>query len=340
MKILYPRLALLSTGIFLTFAVHAQQPTASPPPMSNNQDPRPPGVATPGVRREMSAIHPQAIFSVEGAPDWQVVTEDAVWVTSSPKGTVSRLDARTNTVAAVVRVGKRPCSGLAAGFGTVWVPNGGDKTLSRIDMKTNQVVATLPFGPAHSEGLIAVSSDAFWMLSGQGEMLLRIDPKTNQVAAVIEVAAGSVSCIFADDAIWITSPVRSVVTRVDAKTNKVTDTIPVGPQPRFATAGGGAVWTLNQGDGTISRIDQSTRKVSATIKAGLPGEGGELAFGGNRVWVTMLQVPITEIDTATNQVVRQWFGPGGDSIRVAFGSIWLCNLRQQTVWRIDLASLK
>ncbi len=31
-------------------------------------------------------------------------------------------------VAAVMTVGKRPCSGLAAGFGAVWVPNCGDKT--------------------------------------------------------------------------------------------------------------------------------------------------------------------------------------------------------------------
>jgi YVTN family beta-propeller protein len=288
----------------------------------------------------MSSIQPQASFSVEGAPDWMVVTDDAIWVTSSPKSTVTRLDPKTNMVAAIVTVGKRPCSGLTAGFGSVWVPNCGDKTLSRIDTKTNQVTATLPFAPAQSEGLIAVSPDAFWMISGKGEKLLRIDPKTNQVAVEIAVADGSSSCIFADDAIWVISPEKSSVTRVDGKTNKVTDTIPVGPKPRFATAGGGSVWTLNQGDGTVSRIDTKTHKVIATVEAGIPGEGGEMAFGNNHVWATLFQAPITEIDPATNKVVRQWFGPGGDSIRVAFGSIWLCNLRQQTVWRIDLASLK
>jgi YVTN family beta-propeller protein len=138
----------------------------------------------------------------------------------------------------------------------------------------------------------------------------------------------------------VISPEKSNVTRVDSKTNKVTDTIPVGPKPRFATAGAGAVWTLNQGDGTVSRIDTKTRKVIATVEAGIPGDGGEMAFGSNHVWATLFQAPITEIDPAANKVVRQWFGSGGDSIRVAFGSIWLCNLRQQTVWRIDLASLK
>ena len=330
----------LTAGVFLSIVSFAQQPAGAPPAAAKKQTPPPPGVSTPGVRRDMSAIQPLATFAVEGTPDWQVVTEDAVWVTSSPKSTVSRLDVRTNTVAATVTVGKRPCSGLTAGFGSIWVPNCGDKTLSRIDMRTNQVTATLPFGPAGSEGLIAVSSDSFWMVTGTGEKLLRIDPKTNTVAAEIEVAAGSAACIFADGAIWVTSPEKSVVTRVDAKTGKVTDTIAVGSKPRFATAGGGSVWTLNQGDGTVSRIDVKTRKVAATIDAGLPGEGGEMAWGNNHLYITMLQAPITEIDPVSNKVTRQWFGPGGDSIRVAFGSIWLCNLRQQTVWRIALDTLQ
>ena len=337
----------LAAGIALSLVALAQQPADTPPAATNppaatrkKEAPPLPGVSTPGVRREMSAIQPLAAFPVEGAPDWQVVTEDAVWVTSSPKNMVHRLDAKTNSVAASIEVGKRPCSGLTAGFGTVWVPNCADKTVSRIDMKTNRVIATLPFGPADSEGLVAVSSDSFWMVSGQGGKLLRINPKTNKVSAEIAVAAGSVSCIFADNALWVTSPEKNVVTRVNAKSGKVTDTIPTGPGPRFATAGGGSVWTLNQGDGTVSRIDQKTRKVAASIEAGLPGPGGEMAFGAGQLWITMMQIPITRIDPATNKVVRQWFGPGGDSIRFAFGSIWLSNIRQQNVWRVALSGLQ
>ncbi len=325
----------LATAFALSFVALAQQPAAEKKPA-----PPLPGVSTPGVRREMSAIQPQAVFPVAGAPDWEVVTDDAVWVTSSPKNMVHRLDAKTNTVSAGIMVGKRPCSGLTAGFGTVWVPNCADKTVSRIDMKTNQVVATLPFGPADSEGLVAVSADAFWMVSGEAGKLLRIDPKTNLVTSEITVAAGSASCVFADDALWVSSPKMSVVTRVDSRTNKVTDTIPVGPGPRFMTAGGGSVWTLNQGDGTVSRVDQKTRKVAATIEAGLPGAGGEMSFGANHLWITMIQIPITDIDPATNKVVRQWFGPGGDSIRVAFGSLWLTDIRGQNVWRIALKGLQ
>jgi hypothetical protein len=49
----------------------------------------------------------------------------------------------------------------------------------------------------------------------------------------------------------------------------------------------------------------------------------------------VFEIPITQIDPTTNQVVKQWFGEGGDAIRIGHGSIWVSNLRQQNLWRID-----
>jgi YVTN family beta-propeller protein len=305
-------------------------------PKQRPQRPPRPGVSTPGVKREMSTITPTAVFPVEGVPDWQTVSEDAVWVSNGPKNTLHRLDSKTNKVIATIEVGKRPCSGLAAGFGSIWVPNCGDKSLARVDIATNKVVATIPVGPANSEGGVDVSPDAVWMLTDIKGTLSRIDPKTNQVAAEISVAPGSVAVVYGDGALWISSPEKNVITRVDAKTNQVTATIEVGPKPRFLTFGAGSVWTLNQGDGTISRVDAKTNKLVATIEVGVPGGGGELAFGLGRVWATVFEVPISEIDPATNKVVRQWVGPGGDAIRTGHGSVWLSNLRQQNLWRLDL----
>jgi YVTN family beta-propeller protein len=277
-----------------------------------------------------------AIFDPgSGTPDWQVLTDDAVWVANGPHDAIHRLDVNTNKIAATITVGKRPCSGLAAGFGSIWVPSCGDKTISRVDIKTNSVVATVPAGPAESEGGIATSEDAVWLVTDPQGKLSRVDPKTNLVLATIDVPAGSAAVLYGDGAVWVTTPAKNMLTRVDAKTNKVTDAIPVGPAPRFETFGAGAVWTLNQGDGTISRVDTKTRKVVATVEAGIPGSGGEIAFGLGRIWATVFQIPISEIDPGTNKVVRQWVGEGGDSIRAGHGSVWLSNLRAHNIWRID-----
>lgn len=295
----------------------------------------PPGVSTPGVKRDMETIKPDNVYPIEGTPDWQVLTEDSVWVTNGPKNTVHRINVKTNQVDAAITVGKRPCSGLAAGFGSVWVPNCGDKSLSRIDMKTNAVVATIPLGPAQSEGGIAASPDAIWMLSDNKGTLSRIDPKTNAVVAEIAVTPNSASAYYGEGAVWVTTPEKNLLTRVDPKSNTVTATIEVGTGPRFLTTGADSVWTLNQGDGTISRVDAKTAKLIVNIQVGIPGNGGEIAFGEGHVWATIPQIPLSEIDPATNEVVKQWTGPGGDSVRVGHGSVWLSNLRQQNVWRFS-----
>jgi YVTN family beta-propeller protein len=284
----------------------------------------------------MMAITPIAVFPVEGTPDWQVVTDDAVWVSNGPKNTIHRLDPVTNKVVAAVTVGKRPCSGLTAAFGSIWVPNCTDKTLSRVDVKTNEVVATIPVGPAGSEGGLAASADSIWMLSDPQGVLARIDPKTNAKVADISVPSGSFVCVVGDDgAVWVVSTENSLIARVDPHTNEITDRIDVGPKPRFTTAGDGSIWTLNQGDGSISRVDVKTKKLVANIEAGIPGTGGEIAYGEGYLWATVFEIPLTQIDPKTNQVVKQWVGSGGDSVRAGHGSVWISNLRQQNLWRID-----
>jgi streptogramin lyase len=340
MRKLLPLILGAAIPLLIAFAQDPAPPQAAAPDApkkGGGKRPPRPGVSTPGVKREMSTITPTAVFPVEGVPDWQVVTEDAVWVSNGPKGTLHRLDPKSNTVVKAITVGKRPCSGLAAGFDSIWVPNCGDKTISRVSIATNEVIATIPVGPAASEGGIAVGAGSVWIASDPKGFVSRIDPKDNKVIAQITVPAGSAGATFGEGAVWITTPVpgeTGTLTKIDPKTNQAT-AIQVGPQPRFVTTGAGSVWTLNQGDGTVTRIEAATGKKLATIEVGVPGGGGEIDFGGGHVWLTVFQIPLTEIDPVTNTVIRQWVGPGGDAVRFGHGSVWLSNLREQNLWRID-----
>ena len=320
--------------------VCAQEPGVQPDAAKQQKKggrkrPPPPGVATPGVRREMASMTPIAVFPTEGMPDWQVLTDDSVWVSNGPKNTVHRLDVTTNKVAAVIPVGARPCSGLAAGFGSVWVPNCIDKTVSRVDIKTNKVVATIAASPSASEGGIAASPEAVWLVTDAKGVLSKIDPATNTVTGTVEVPSASAGVTYGEGLVWVTTPAKNMLTGVDPKTSKVVYSIEVGPGPRFVTTGAGSVWTLNQGDGTVSRVDARKGTLTANIPCGLPGEGGEIAYGEGYVWATLYQAPITQIDPATNAVIKQWFGAGGDAIRAGHGSVFLSNGHEGNVWRID-----
>ena len=324
----------LSLVVFIACASALAAQNAQQNPASAPVRPKRPGVTTPGVRIPITKLKPEAVYDVPGAPDWMAVDKE-VWVSNSPKHTVSRLDPKSAAVMATIPVGQHPCSGLAAGFGSVWVPNCGDSTVTRLDLKDGKPQATFPMTIANSEGGVAIGAGSFWILTDTKGTLARVDPATNKTVAEIYVAPGSFAVAFGDNAVWVTSHEKSVLTRVNAQTNVVEETIAVGPKPRFLTVGEGSVWTLNQGDGSISRVDTKTNKVVATIEAGVPGGGGEISAGEGSVWVTTFEYPITRIDPSTNKVAQQFFGEGGDSIRVGLGWVWLTNIRAGNVWRID-----
>lgn len=304
-------------------------------PQKKKMGARPPKPGVKEVQKPMDLVKPEAVFSVPGVPDWTIAAPGSIWVSNKPKGTISRLDAKTNKVTATVEVGKQPCSGIAYGFGSLWAPTCGDNTVARVDAKSNRLIASVKVGPANSEGGITCSKDAVWMATGSGNKVVKISPKKNVVIAEVEVPPGSYTTDFGEGAVWVTQSTGKLLTRIDPKTNLVTDKIEVGPQPRFLTVGEGYVWTLNQGDGTVSKVDPSSRKVVATIQVGIPGGGGEISAGGGKVWITVFQIPISVIDVKTDKVTHQYAGAGGDAILFAHGSVWLSNLREQNIWRLD-----
>jgi len=292
------------------------------------------GVKTTGVQVPIAELKPDAVFDVPRAPDWLAVDEQ-VWVSNRPKNAVVRLDPKTNTAIDSISVGKSPCSGIAVAFGSVWVPNCGDQTLSRIDAKSGKVTATIPVGIGDSEGGLAAGAESIWIITDKKGTLARLDPATNKTVAEIQVAPGSYTVAFGEGAVWVTGTETNVLTRVDPQRNLVVETIRVGKAPRFLTVGRGFVWTLNQAQGNVSKIDAKTNRVVATIDVGVPGPGGEIAYGEGYVWATTFEFPISRIDPSTDKVVQQFKGDGGDSIRVGLGSVWLSNLKSGTVWRLD-----
>jgi virginiamycin B lyase len=290
-----------------------------------------PGV--PGMYGRMSDLVPDAAYTIKGNPDWLAVTEDSVWVTSKPTDMIFRMDPQSDQVIAAVPV-KKPCAGFAVAGGTLWSPSCEDHAIYRIDLMTNQVVAKVAVTPANTEGGIAFGAGSVWAPSDPKGMVSRIDPGTNHVIAEIQVPPGSYTAVFGYGRVWVSSTDKSVVSVIQPATNEVVAEIPVGPNPRFLAAGEGYVWTLNQGDGTVSKIDPGTQKMAARIEAGVPGPGGDIAAGEGAIWVSQRTVPITRIDPASNRVIAQFRGAGGDAMRVGHGYVWLSNGREGTIWRL------
>ena len=286
--------------------------------------------------KAFSTLKPSATFTIGKNADWVTTGADSVWVAGTGPFTVQRIDPKLNTVIARIELPGEACSGIAFGFNSVWVPIcGKPNSLARVDVRTN-TLAILGIGPAGEEGGIAVSGDSVWVVSDDSGLLNRINPRSNTIRQKIQLPAGSYNPIYSRDRIWITTPQSNSVTVINALTGAVIKTIAVGPQPRFLTAGAGSIWTLNQKDGSISRVDEKTLIVTATIKAGVPGKGGDIAYGAGSAWATVFDTPLIRIDAQSNRTVEKWTGPGGDSLRVAFNSIWITDYRKGLLERIPL----
>jgi hypothetical protein len=296
-------------------------------------------ISKPGIKEvqvPFSSLKLSMTLKIGGTADWVLVTSDAVWVASTNPYDIVRVDPMTNKILARVRIPGEACSGLAFGFDSVWVPICGSRpALVRIDAKKNALSATLPIAPAGEEGGIAASDDSVWLVSDKVGSLVRVDPFTNSVRQRISIPPGSFNPVFDGGTVWITGVESNVLTAVDATSGTVLESIRVGSKPRFLAAGAGSVWTLNQGDGTISRVDEKGRQVT-TIQVGIPGTGGDIAFGADSIWTSVLEVPLTRIEAKTNHVVKQWIGEGGDSLRIGFGSVWITDYEKGLLSRIPM----
>jgi DNA-binding beta-propeller fold protein YncE len=290
------------------------------------------------VQRPMTDLKPTAVLKLGKTADWVVIAGDAVWVGSTGPNAVHRIDPKTNRVAARTPLPGDPCAYMAAGFGALWAPLCGEKpSLAKVDLKTGKLVAVFPVGTASESGIVA-SGDSLWMVTDAAGTLARLDPADGRVRQTTKVAAGSFNPVQDGGVVYVSDVAAALVTAVDAKSGAIRFTAATGPNPRFMTVGGGALWTLNQGDGSLSRVALDGKTPATAIALGTPGHGGDIAFGAGMVWTTMIGVPLTATDARTGKVRRQWVGPGGDSLAVGFGSIWLTDFRGGTVSRIPLTA--
>jgi len=286
--------------------------------------------------RSIAELAPVATIQLGKTADWVAITPDAVWVASTGPFAVHRIDPKTNRLAATVPLPGEPCAGLAVGSGSLWVPMcTTPPSLAKVDLKTHHLVATFGVGPAAAEGGITYGAGNVWLIVDKLGHLARLDPRRGTTLRTYRVPAGSYNPTFSNGTIWVSHAEGSDVTGIDAATGAMTATVATGPNPRFLTAGAGAIWTLNQGDGTVTRVDAHGRRTTA-IALGTPGHGGDITFSAGRVFSTMPKMPLSIIDAAANSVLCQWAGPGGDSVGVGHGAIWLTDYHAGSISRIPV----
>lgn len=114
----------------------------------------------------------EEIVAVGSRPGRVAIGEGGVWVLNGD-GTVTRVDPKTNKVAATITVGVETTGGdIAAGAGSVWVSLRGTPIV-RIDPRTNRAVQRFT---GDGGGAILVAHGSLWV-SATPQATWRIDPR-------------------------------------------------------------------------------------------------------------------------------------------------------------------
>lgn len=290
------------------------------------------GIKTPGVSIPFASLKAEA--EVATGPEW-IGVADSLLLPNPDRGTLDRLDPKTNKLGDPIADLNKPCGGAVTAFGSIWVPSCATQSLVRFDAKTLKVTAQAATGVGSAEPALAATADSIWLLTDTKTTLARFDPDQNVVVAELRLPAACNSIVFGEAALWVACASDNRVLRINPQTNLVEKYIDVSPEPTSLSIGETSVWVYCRKEGKVERIDPKTNKSSKTIDTEVPGVPGRVAAGLGSVWVTQEGFPLTRIDPQTETVVQQFWGPGGGAIGLAMNSLWLSNLRQKTLWRID-----
>jgi streptogramin lyase len=283
-----------------------------------------------------SGIDVSGPIAVGSAPLRIATASDAIWVTSEPEGTLTRLDpASGDPVGRALRLGAG-ISGVAVGAGSVWISDPPRGEVLRVDPKAGKVVERIAVGG--SPGPIAFGDGRVWVADEEGAGISVINARGGDVyrrglvphAAPLRLAVGA-------GGLWASSASTGSVRRIDLSSARAGAPISVGRGPAGATVAHGLVWVANSRGGTVSRVDPSIHAVLGDpIEVG--GRPGGIDGGTDAVWVaSAANDTVTRLDLDSGEPVGAPIDVGSEPGAVAVGAtaVWVADNGEGAVTRIE-----
>jgi DNA-binding beta-propeller fold protein YncE len=275
-------------------------------------------------------------IAVGGAPLRIAAADDAIWVSSEPDGTLSRLDPNTGEpVGKPLRLGVG-ISGVAIGGGSVWVSDPPTGEVLRVDPESGEVLARIDVG-GHP-GPVAFGGGRLWVADDDGAGVSAINAAGGDVyrrhiaphVAPLRLAVGA-------GGLWVSSASTGAVRRIDLSSLHVGAPIPAGRGPAGVTVANGLVWVANSRGGTVSKVDPSIHAVVGDpIEVG--DRPGGIDAGTSAVWVaSAAEDSVIRIDLESGERVGAPIEVGSEPGAVAVGAeaVWVADNGEGAVTRIE-----
>lgn len=264
------------------------------------------------------------------------VDPQAVWVTSSPDGTLSRVDPGTAAVVGRPVHLEKGIAGVTTGAGSVWVSSPSRGEVLRVDPDRGEVTARINVGGR--PGAIVTGAGRIWVADDAGGGVTAINVAGGRVfkrgiaphVAPLRLAVGA-------GAVWVSSATTGAVRRIDLGTATSGVPIPAGRGPAGVTVGGGLVWVANSRVDRVTRVDPATHTLFG-VPIPVGERPGGIDAGTESVWVansaegSVTRIGIESGETEGNPIS---VGPNPGAIAVGFDAVWVANNGDGTVTRIE-----
>ena len=281
-------------------------------------------------------VHASPPIPIGGAPLRVAAADEAIWVTSEPDGTLTRLDPESGEIVGAPHQLGAGISGVAVGAGSVWVSDPPRGEILRIDPQSGAVTRRIDVGG--SPGPIAFGGGEVWVADEDGAGVIAVDAKSGKVerrglapqAAPLRLAVGA-------GGLWVSSASSGNVRRIDLSSLHVDPSIPVGRGPAGVTVAQGLVWVANSRGDTVTKVDPSIHAVLGDpIEVG--GRPGGIDAGNSTVWVaSAAEDAVTRIDLESGERIGAPIQVGSEPGAVAVGAtaVWVADNGEGAVTRIE-----
>lgn len=298
---------------------------------SGSNEQQPPALTAPALPARVSAS-----IAMDHAPSGLIVGPDAVYVANHRGGSIQRIDPETNRVTATVLVGGQLVFPVFAdSVDPLWACTNVDSVLHQVDVTSGRLTAAVPANC--NGGWRSVINGQVWGVSG-GEIsdLWVIDARSGEVLLTKPLERSVGPPIFAGGRVLIGSG-ESGITLAFGPGGEPLTGIPV--ETPWLTEAGGKVYRVPS-DGKLAELDPVTLAVVRTYTVP-PHEGVDptlAADDAGHLYYRPDYTHLYRVDIASGVVDMFLELPWAETptdIAWGFGSLWLTNFNQDTVWRIN-----
>jgi streptogramin lyase len=286
---------------------------------------------------------------------------DAIWVANRADGVLLRIDPRDNQI-----TGRLTLEGklglVTAGEGGIWVAVTAEREQSRIIHLDPQDLSVIAVIPIYSGKISSLQAGAGAVWAGiepslidemQGGSLLRIDPSTNEINAIVPRPGTSLEIAAYAHTIWLLEQQdgETTIARLDTSSLQVINApamiTAAGDPPTFRqlALGAAGIWATATGEDSsfLYPIHPTTGDVLAAIEL-LPAADGHptaLVVSSDAVLVSFSNGALLHVDPVLHEITsRIDFTPGLANIHLRQGAIWIENVTEAEVYRIDAVTGK